>query len=79
MKSKTFVLNLKKFFEEYLKIKDVWKGRLQNYIFNIHWLTKSRTDTKKSLISRLFLLYLDAPYRDLERTFILRAIKNIEI
>lgn len=27
----------------------------------------------------LFPLDLDAPYRDLERTFILRAIKNIEI
>ena len=43
-------------------------------------LTKSRTDTQKSLVNQgLFLLYLDAPYRDLERTFILRAIKNIEI
>lgn len=34
---------------------------------------------KKALIPRLFPVDLDAPYRDLERTFILRAIKNIEI
>uniref|UniRef100_UPI0025DC99C3 hypothetical protein n=1 Tax=Streptococcus sp. TaxID=1306 RepID=UPI0025DC99C3 len=34
---------------------------------------------KKTLIPRLFPVDLDAPYRDLERTFILRAIKNIEI
>jgi hypothetical protein len=37
-------------------------------------------DKQKSLVNQgFFLLYLDAPYRDLERTFILRAIKNIEI
>ena len=39
----------------------------------------SAKTTQKSLVNQgFFLLYLDAPYRDLERTFILRAIKNIE-
>ncbi|BBP09226.1 hypothetical protein UKS_04280 [Streptococcus sp. 116-D4] len=41
--------------------------------------TKVEQIHKKALISRLFPVDLDAPYRDLERTFILRAIKNIEI
>ncbi len=41
---------------------------------------KSVIDKQKCLVNQgFFLLYLDAPYRDLERTFILRAIKNIEI
>ena len=39
----------------------------------------SSKTTQKALIPRLFPVDLDAPYRDLERTFILRAIKNIEI
>ena len=34
---------------------------------------------KKPWLSRLLLLEFDAPYMDLERIFILRVIKNIEI
>lgn len=34
---------------------------------------------KKPCKSRLLLLKFDAPYMDLERIFILRVIKNIEI
>ena len=34
---------------------------------------------KKPCKTRLLLLKLDAPYMDLERIFILRVIKNIEI
>ncbi|RSI99462.1 hypothetical protein [Streptococcus mitis] len=40
---------------------------------------EKQINEKKALIPRLFPVDLDAPYRDLERTFILRAIKNIEI
>lgn len=39
----------------------------------------SYRQAKKPWNSRLFLLYLDAPYMDLERIFILIVIKNIEI
>ena len=40
---------------------------------------KSAIDKKKALISRLFPVDLDAPCMDLERTFILRIINNVEI
>ena len=44
------------------------------------WWGKSVIDKqKKPFKSRLFPVDLDAPYMDLERIFILRVIKNIEI
>lgn len=39
----------------------------------------SYRQAKKPYKSRLFPVDLDAPYMDLERIFILRVIKNIEI
>ena len=39
----------------------------------------SYRQAKKPCKSRLFPVDLDAPCMDLERTFILRVIKNIEI
>ncbi|ORO94472.1 hypothetical protein B7699_04025 [Streptococcus mitis] len=52
-------------------------GQYRRAAFSIVFSAKT---TQKSLVNQgFFLLYLDAPYRDLERTFILRAIKNIEI
>ena len=39
----------------------------------------SYRQAKKPWNSRLFPVDLDAPYMDLERIFILRVIKNIEI
>lgn len=40
---------------------------------------KSAIDKKKSLDFKAFSVYLDVPCMDLERTFILRVIKNVEI
>lgn len=40
---------------------------------------KSAIDKKKSLDFKAFPVDLDAPCMDLERIFILRVIKNIEI
>ena len=40
---------------------------------------KSAIDKKKSLDFKAFPVYLDAPCMDLERTFILRIINNVEI
>ena len=40
---------------------------------------KSAIDKKKSLEIKAFPVYLDAPCMDLERTFILKVIKNVEI
>ena len=45
----------------------------------ISLISIGRIDRQKSLEIKTFPVVLDAPYRDLERTFILRAIKNIEI
>lgn len=50
------------------------------YFVNVKFFgTKNKMTSKKALISRLFPVDLDAPYMDLERIFILRVIKNIEI
>ena len=47
--------------------------------FGTNFGTKNKMTSKKALISRLLPVDLDAPYMDLERIFILRVIKNIEI
>ena len=39
----------------------------------------NKSTNKKALKPRLFLIYFYAPCMDLERIFILRVIKNIEI
>ena len=51
----------------------------QLLIVNVYKKEICYRQTKKPFKSRLFPVDLDAPCMDLERIFILRVIKNIEI
>ena len=48
-------------------------------LFVNEYKNKSAIDKKRSLDFKAFPVDLDAPCMDLERTFILRVIKNVEI
>lgn len=65
---------------EYERIGFVYCVQFDSQLLIVNeYKNKSAIDKKKALISRLFPVDLDAPCMDLERIFILRVIKNIEI
>ena len=65
---------------EYERIGFVYCVQFDSQLLIVNeYKNKSAIDKKKALISRLFPVDLDAPCMDLERTFILRIINNVEI
>ena len=65
---------------EYERIGFVYCVQFDSQLLIVNeYKNKSAIDKKKALISRLFPVDLDAPCMDLEMTFILRIINNVEI
>lgn len=67
-------------FGEYERIGFVYCVQFDSQLLIVNeYKNKSAIDKKKSLGFKAFPVDLDAPCMDLERIFILRVIKNIEI
>ena len=67
-------------FGEYEGIGFVYCVQFDSQLLNVNeYKNKSAIDNRKSLDFKAFPVYLDAPCMDLERTFILRVINNVEI
>lgn len=65
---------------EYERIGFVYCVQFDSQLLIVNeYKNKSAIDKKKSLDFKAFPVDLDAPCMDLERTFILRIINNVEI
>ncbi len=67
-------------FGEYEGIGFVYCVQFDSQLLNVNeYKNKSAIDNRKSLDFKAFPVDLNAPCMDLERTFILRVINNVEI